>query len=57
MAEVLQIFGSQDEWRGMRYFLGHRHQLGDQTPLGLLLKGEVDQVLVHAKLHGEENTW
>jgi len=57
VAEVLQIFGSQDEWRVMRYFLGHRHQLGDQTPLGLLLKGEVDKVLVHAKLHGEENTW
>jgi hypothetical protein len=57
VAEVLQVFGSQDEWRVIRYFLSHRHQLGDQTPLALLLKGEVDKVLVHAKLHGEENTW
>lgn len=57
VAEVLQTFGSQDEWRVMRYFLGRRHQFEDQTPLDLLRAGEVEKVVAHAKLHGEENTW
>jgi hypothetical protein len=55
--EVLQTFRSQDEWRVMRYFLGPRGQLADRTPLDLLRAGEVEKVVAHAKLHGEENTW
>jgi len=57
VVEVLRIFRSSDEWRVMRYFLGPRHQLEDRTPVDLLHAGEVEKVLVHAKLHGEENTW
>ncbi|HEY5892657.1 MAG TPA: hypothetical protein VIT91_05445 [Chthoniobacterales bacterium] len=55
--ELLQAFRSQDEWRVMRYFLGPRDQLANRTPLDLLRAGEVEKVLVHAKLHAEENTW
>lgn len=55
--EVLQIFGSHDEWRLMRYFLGKRQQLGERSPLDLLRAGEINKVLAHARVHAEENTW
>jgi len=55
--EVSQTFRSSDEWRVMRYFLGPRGQLADRTPLDLLRAGEVKEVVAHAKLHAEENTW
>jgi hypothetical protein len=55
--DVLAIFQSQDEWRVLRYFLGPRSQLGGLRPLDLLRQGENDQVLAHARIHAEENTW
>jgi hypothetical protein len=55
--EVLQTFHSADEWRVMRYFLGPRTQLADRAPLDLLCAGEVEDVVAHAKIHAEENTW
>ncbi len=55
--EVLQLFASADEWRVMSYFLGKRQQLGDRRPLDLLRAGEQDEVVNHAKLHADENTW
>lgn len=55
--EILETFRSHDEWRVMRYFLGQRKQLGGQRPLDLLRSGELDKVLAHARIHGEENTW
>jgi hypothetical protein len=55
--DILQIFGSKDEWRVMRYFLGVRRQLGDRRPLDLLHAGEADKVIAHAREHAAENTW
>jgi hypothetical protein len=55
--EVLQAFGSTDEWRVMRYFLGQRDQLGGLRPLDLLRAGDVSKVLAHAEAHAQENTW
>ena len=55
--KVVQTFRSSDEWRVMRYFLAPRHQLDDRTPLSLLRAGEVENVVAHAKAHGEENSW
>jgi hypothetical protein len=55
--EILQTFGSQDEWRIMRYFLGARQQLGGQRPLDLIRAGKIDAVLAHAQIHAAENTW
>lgn len=55
--ETLRIFQSTDEWRVTRYFLCPRHQLGGRTPLALLRESNVSEVLAHAKIHCEENTW
>ena len=55
--EVLQIFKSHDEWRIVRYFLGHRDQLCGRRPLDLLREGDTETALKHAYQHAEENTW
>lgn len=55
--EVLRIFKSDDTWRIMRYFLGHRNQLEGFNALFLLRNGQVAKVIAHAKLHLGENTW
>lgn len=55
--QVLEIFGSQDEWRVMRYFLAKRQSLDNRRPLDLLRAREVGKVIAHAHAHFEENTW
>lgn len=55
--EVLRTFKSQDTWRIMSYFLGARRQFQGLCALFLLRKNKVTEVLAHAKLHYEENTW
>ncbi len=57
IAEILQIFRSDDQWRLMRYFLSKRRSLSQKRPLDLLRAGRVAEVLEHAKLHTQENTW
>ena len=55
--EILQVFRSDDQWRLMLYFLSKRHSLQQKRPLDLLRAGRVAEVLEHAKLHAQENTW
>lgn len=55
--EVVQILRSHDQWRIMRYFLGPKAQLDGLRPLDLLRAGEVERVLMHARVHLEEDTW
>jgi hypothetical protein len=57
VADVLQTFRSQDQWRIMRYFLSKRASLKNQRPLELLRCGQVTVVLEHAERHAKENTW
>jgi hypothetical protein len=55
--DVLRIFHSDDQWRVVRYFLCKRHSLRRRRPLDLLRCGKVAEVIKHAKVHAEENTW
>lgn len=55
--EILRIFGSDDQWRVMRYFLGNRLSLAHRRPIDLLREGMTVEVVSHAKAHAEENTW
>jgi hypothetical protein len=55
--EILHVFRSDNHWRVLKYFLSKRHSLTEQRPLDLLRRGEITQVIKHAKMHAEKNTW
>ena len=55
--QVLQIFCSHDCWRIMLYFLATRRSLDRQRALDLLLRGETETVITHAKNHMIANEW
>ena len=54
---ILQIFDSNDHWRVMLYFLSRRLSLRSRRPLDLLREGKAAQVIRHAHLFAEDNTW
>jgi hypothetical protein len=57
LQEILELFGSDDEWRVIRYFLTPKRSLNNQRPMDLLQQGKSGQVIAHATTHAAENTW
>jgi hypothetical protein len=54
LEDVLSALEGQDFWERVSFFLNPNDVLGDETPLGVLIKGEnIEEVIRAAKAYGE----
>jgi hypothetical protein len=53
LRDVLQALEPHDEWMQVAFFVSKNPRLGDQTPIDMLMAGNLEQVVNAARAYGE----